>query len=72
MKALSKPIMATLLLATVSATALAENVGDSPASSLSGGGQAIGRVALLILVLILPTFKSSKSTTIKTSSKSYY
>jgi hypothetical protein len=58
MKALLKSIMATIVLAVVSATAFAENV-DYTSSSLSAG-QVVSGVALLILVLVLPTFKSSQ------------
>ena len=58
MKALLKSIMATIVLAVVSATAFAENV-DYTSSSLSTG-QVVSGVALLILVLVLPTFKSSQ------------
>lgn len=57
MKAVLKSIMATIILAAVSATAFAENIGDT-SSSLSAG-QAVSGVVLLILVLVLPTFKSS-------------
>jgi hypothetical protein len=72
MKALSKSIMATTVLAAIAAPAWAENVGDTQAATLSGA-QIVGGVILLILVLILPTFKSSKNHTVKTSSnKSYY
>ena len=70
MKALSKSIMATTVLAAISATAWAENVGDTQTST--SGAQVVGGVILLILVLVLPTFKSSKDHTVKTSSKSYY
>jgi hypothetical protein len=71
MKALSKSIMATTVLAVISASVWAENVGDTQTSAFSGA-RAVGGVILLILVLVLPTFKSSKSHTVKTSSKSYY
>ncbi len=69
MKALSKSIMATTLLAVIAATAWAENVGDTQTST---GDARVGGVILLIMVLILPTFKSSKDHVVKTSSKSYY
>jgi hypothetical protein len=70
MKALSKSIMATTVLAVISATAWAENVGDTQTSTFSDA--RVGGVLLLILVLILPTFKSSKEHIVKTSNKSYY
>ncbi|HTB52687.1 MAG TPA: hypothetical protein VK718_07925 [Ferruginibacter sp.] len=71
MKALSKSIMATTTLALISATAWAENIGDAQAAAFSDA-RAVGGVILLILLLILPTFKSSKDHAVKTTSKSYY
>lgn len=58
MKALSKSIMATIVLAAITTTAWAENVGDTQTTALSGS-QAVAGAALLIFLLVLPTTKSS-------------
>ena len=62
--------MATIALAAISATAFADKTNDS--SAALSAGQAVSGAVLLIFILVALTFKSSKNTTVKTSSKSYY
>jgi|GEM_PF-7038442 hypothetical protein len=58
MKSLSKSILVTAGLTGIAATACAETIGDAQTAALNGI-EVVGGVALLIFLLVFPTFKNS-------------